>query len=101
MITVHTVRAVVRLYNKMFDGIYPPLIRLSKINKERITKVVQKYGRKNVCVVFRFLRSEVEIHGKDAFRTLDLGYIIGFFPRLLYTAYHNRKSMKQFKSEQQ
>lgn len=90
-VTIHTVLAVIRLYNKMFDGICPPFIRLTEINQDRIMNVVQKYGRKNVCVVFRILRSEVELYGKDAFRTLDLGYIIGFFPMFLYRAHHNKE----------
>lgn len=90
MITIHTAHAVIRLYNKMFDGVCPPFVRLTEINRDRIMEVVRKYGRKNVCFVFRFLKSESELCGKDAFRALDLGYIIGFFPVFLYKAYCNK-----------
>lgn len=77
-VTIHTVRAVIRLYGKMFGPWYRPTLKTN----DRIISVCQKYGRKNVCVVFRFVKAKI-LYG------FDLDFILCNFQGFLNEAYCN------------
>ena len=91
MITEQTVNATRKLYNKMFADYYPPCVRVSNSLKMKTIEVLQKYGRKKVCILFRFILSEIRLYGMDKFRFFSFNYLMTNFAPLLYYAYHYGK----------
>lgn len=91
MITEQTVNATRKLYNKMFADYFPPCVRVSNLLKTKTIEVLRKYGRKKVCILFRFILSEIRLYGMDKFRFFSFSYLMTNFAPLLYSAYYHRK----------
>ena len=80
----------------MFQGYLPPCNRISSMIKRQTTENLRKYGREKVCVLFRFILSEISTKGVDIFWYDSFGDIMGRkFPILLHRAYLHGKPNKQ------
>ena len=88
--TTQTATAVLMLYNKMFKGILPYHCRVTQWQIDRLKFILSKYGRKRVCVVFRYILSEINLRGIDNMAYMNLTFILLNFQMLLDKAYQKK-----------
>ena len=69
------IKAVVRFYNKFFDGLLPPVHTISKCLSCGIRKTLMLYGEQCIVEVFKEVKSLV-IESKDARDYLYLRFIM-------------------------
>lgn len=94
MITKHTVVAVVKLYNKMFAEYYPPCIRIPNSLLIQTMEVLRRFGRRKVCILFRFILSEIQLNGVNKIPFFSFMDLMTFFPSLLCRAYRCGKERR-------
>ena len=84
MITIETVKATMKLYNKMFEGVLPQKRRITTFEASLTENCLKLYGRKSVVYVFRAVMANPVIN--DRFGFVDYEYI---FHRSNYSRYLN------------
>ena len=89
---------VKKRYNKMFDGILPPLIRLHLPVRNMVAECIRRFGRQSVDIVFEQVQHERFSMGDN-----KTGFIASFqfiFEPANYQKYLERAQLRQKKQAQ-
>lgn len=87
-----------KMYNKTFDGILPPCIRLSTATRLMVEECLRRFGRQTIDMVFEQIRTESFARGAN-----NTGFIANFtfiFTPKNYQQYLERAMLRQKKQQQ-